>query len=304
MNNILHIGFSKCASSWLQSVFKSLNDSFFYIEKSHFFSPLYINKYKKYSDYFVNAKENQICIESDEHIILPDYCNELNTHGTKLESVDKVFKKIKNEISETKIILVIRNHKSLIVSRYSQYIVSGGNYKFDRFFNIINGKEISMDYFQNYYGKIIQSLYNIFKKENVHIILQEELFTNKEIEFSKLMDFIGSQTRVYSMNIFNQRKGLSIFGLMVLRWINSFIVIEKESIKNPIKTLIPRFIYSYFLVRLIRLIDFYFFRLRKFNAINLINSSHNKYLSKKFKEDNYLLSKILNKPLDNLGYII
>ena len=40
--NIFHIGFSKCASSWLQTFFSSAKE-INYLEKTHFFSPLYNN---------------------------------------------------------------------------------------------------------------------------------------------------------------------------------------------------------------------------------------------------------------------
>lgn len=305
---ILHIGFSKCGSTWLKSIFRSSSEILL-VENTHFFSPLYANSIfnkhhpNKHHEYFKNPGINKIVLESDEHIILPNYSNTLNSHGTELETVRKVLRKIKETIPNCKIIIVIRNHKSLLISRYSQYIVKGGKLTFDEFCNILLGMNNNVDMFQNYYFEIISYLYSQFSKENIFLIILEELKQDEDKILTTLKGFIGINKVKVRTNILTRRKGLSFYGLALMRKMNRFLVKEKESIYHPIDTIIPIFLYNA-LTKSIRLIDYLFADLIKIKAEKMVTPHHEFILRNRFREDNKRLSVLLNKPLEKFGYYI
>ena len=303
MINIFHIGFSKCASSWLQNFFKS-TDEIYYLEKTHFFSPLYKKSiFFSKNDYPIQKSKihkNQIVLESDEHIILPDYCKDLFSNGTTINNVKKVIDKISIVFPSAKIILVIRNQSSLIVSRYSQYVIGGGDKSFQEYFSILNGVDLNTDYFQNYYFKIISYLFMKFNKNNVHIIFQENLKNHKEIKF--LSDFVGIDIPKLKTNIFTRRKGLSMIGLYLLRKLNTVFVLKPRTFNTSIKTIIPKFIYLNFIVRSVRLIDYFLFNSDKFKLYNLLTHENKNFLKNKFSNDNKKLFKLFDNQIISSKY--
>tara|TARA_Y100001970_G_scaffold293438_1_gene440209 strand:- start:15866 stop:16825 length:960 start_codon:yes stop_codon:yes gene_type:complete len=313
----LHIGFSKSASSWLQAYFKQVKNIFF-IEKSRFFAPLNndLNKYGKgqkyYYSLFEEANINDIKLESDEHIILPDIHPLLSIHGTTLESVKLIIDRIKNTIEQPKIILVIRNHQSLILSRYSQYIVDGGKLTFKDFFNeIINCSLDHKNYFENYYYLIINELYNKFGNENVHIIFQENLLKDEDDTLVKLNKFMDVPLDFnVKRNLFNQRMGLSLWGVKILRIINLFLIKEKGLLNQnkgtykPNITRIPYFIYFNLFVRGIRFFDYsssYFIRR---NIKELLDDDIINKINNIFSDDNKKLNNLFDENLEEKGYFI
>ena len=302
----IHIGFSKCASTFLQSYFKK-NDQIYYIEKSHYFSSLY-DVYNKgavyYHSLFRNSKENDIKLESDEHIILPDYHPILKSHGTTLNSVNDVLSRIKKDIPYARIILVIRNQYDLIISRYAQYIVGGGKLSFDQFVEeILYCSTDGKNYYENYYYIIINKLYKLFGNKSVLVVLQEKLKENPDIVMRQIVNFLGFNSDVIiKKTIKNKRKGLSLLGLKILRFFNSFIVLTNKTINKPTKTIIPRIIYKNLLVRGIRLIDYFLPEKLTKSKIQLLDKNTIRKLENLFKEDNAKLNELFKINIKTLGY--
>jgi hypothetical protein len=297
----LHIGFSKAASSWLQSYFKSFDD-IYYLEKTGYFSLSGFNKQNEYNyiDLFEGAKRDQIKLESDEHIVLPNFHPVLKSHGTTLESVEKVIYKIKENIPEGKIILVLRNQYDLILSRYSQFLIGGGSLTFKNFINeMLNCSVDGENYYQNYYFQIIKLLYEIFGKDNVCVILQERL---KE-DINKLNTFLGVESnKLHEKSILNQRKGLSLLSLKILRIVNKAIVKRKATYNSKPKTFLPYLLYITLITRGIRIADYYILNYLSRSKKKLLNNNIRYQLSKIFTEDNSNLTTLLHKDLKSYGY--
>lgn len=305
----LHIGFSKCASTWLQAYFKKI-DKIYYKEKIRFFSPLdnKANQYNRgieyYKSEFSDADSNQVKLESDEHIILPDFHPVLKIRATKLNSIDEVISRINSSISNPKIILVIRNQYELLISRYSQYILDGGKLKFHSFVGeMINCSKDNNNYYENYYTIVIKKLTHKFGDNNVLVIPQELLKTEKVKIIAELNNFLGvHNTTIQKDSLFNQRKGLSLAGLNILRKLNNIFVIEKQTLLFSTKARIPDFIYNKIFISALRLLDY--FLLSKFSKSKsiLIDVDLKQKLEKNFSNDNKDLSLLLNKNLKDIGY--
>jgi hypothetical protein len=84
----LHVGFSKCASTFLQNFFQG-HPGIFLVNQSHFFAPFETGNYdrgeKGYLDLFSDAQPDQVKLESDEHICLPLFHPVLAAAATTLE---------------------------------------------------------------------------------------------------------------------------------------------------------------------------------------------------------------------------
>ena len=105
--------------------------------------------FAEYESMFVNEPDT-INIESDEHLTLPCVHPELGVKATNLEEFERVARRIKEHLPEVKIIMVIRNQASLILSRYSEFLVNGGNVSFQEFVSKLMGMdEGNNQYYQN-----------------------------------------------------------------------------------------------------------------------------------------------------------
>lgn len=308
MNNlpdVLHIGFSKCGSTFLQAFFRQ-HPEIYLTHKLHFFSPFPFSNYdlgEEYYSKFFKDSDFKIKIDSDEHIILPIYHPVLGSAATTKESVIEVCDKIKNFVPSVKIILVIRNHKSLLLSRYSEYLLGGGKVDFKVF--VKENLCCSIDkknYFQNYYFDIIKTLNHYFGKENVLVLMQEELLKNGDKAIQSLCAFLNIKTIFPAVKkIRDKRVGLSLTGMRLMKMLNFLLVEKPELFDQKAKTRLPYWIYKFFL-RVIRLIDYYLPISLKGSRSNLLTPELIKQIDSTFEKDNKELAAIFNNNINQLGY--
>ena len=104
-------------------------------------------------------------------------------------------------------------------------------------------------------------------------------------------------------NILTMRKGLSFVGINLLRKMNSLFVISPRTFEKSVKTRIPKIIYINFIIRLIRLIDYFLFKSNKFKASKLLKSDYEEYIKKKFLDDNLKLLELLDDDIIRKKYL-
>jgi hypothetical protein len=310
MNNLpdaIHIGFSKCGSTFLQSYLRQ-HSKIFLTHKLHFFSPFDFDNFKKgieyYSQHFKFAGIGSVKVDSDEHIILPIYHPVLGSAATTIDSVKTVVQRIKATVEDVKIILIIRNQVSLILSRYSEYLLAGGKYSFKTFLeeNLCCSLD-QKNYYQNFYSEVIKILNENFSQSNVLVLLQEEFWTERKKVIERLCEFLNINVE-YPTNtkIRDRRIGLSYRGMIFMRALNRLLVISPENFLRPAKTKLPYGIYK-FLQRLIRLIDYFLPESLKGSRDQIFPRELKLKVQNIFKEDNIKLSISLNKDLKSLGYL-
>lgn len=287
---IIHIGFSKSASTYLQSIFEA-TPGFIYHYKS--------GKYNLNDENIETVSEaynDQIILESDEHIILPEWHPKLHrVRVTQIPSIKPSFEYIKRKSNNSKIILVIRSQYQLIVSRYSQFIVgSGGKLSFQEFFDeMLNEEE---NFYENYYHRIISLLHEIFGRDNVKTLIYEELKHNEEKFIAELSTFTEIPFKYSPAKFKSIRKGLTKRGLTWVKNLNKLLVPKSQPEKSKVRTFVPRLFYAS-LIRAIRLFDGYF----PGEKLKLTEKQEKK-ISRTFSLDNQLLEELLNKDLSPLGY--
>lgn len=302
----LHVGFSKCASTYLQAFFEG-HPNIFLVNQSHFFAPLDHSGYKDgvvpYQRLFKSAQATQVKLESDEHIVLPLIHPVLCARATTLDSIVEVSGRIKAVQPDAKIVLVIRNQVDLIVSRYSQYIMGGGKYTFDHFVSeFINCSLDGINYFQNYYSQILEIFQNDFSKDNVLMLLQEELRQDEARFIEDLCSFLSVNVQpLQKKGLKSSRIGLSDLGLKTVRIFNHWVVIEQKLSFKQAKVKIPYSLYKSCLSAM-RIIDYYLPKGIKGDKNRLLTHELGVRIRDEFRTDNARLAKLLGKDLSALGY--
>lgn len=297
----LHIGFSKAASTWLQDLFRQ-SEEVFLVYKTFFFSPLNSKIYKKgidyYSSFFEQAHENQVAVESQEHIILPEIHPELKCATLCLESVQAIAHRIKSDLPDIKIILIIRNQEEMIVSRYLQYVVQGGWLRPEQFFDKLIFNNSNFQRYADYrFFKIIRILERIFGQNNLLVLLQEELFKKRLENIDKISTFLGceiNRTKIKKKNV-----GNSYYAIKLIRFLNQYWVRQVETIEKRTQT---RGLYHPWL--------YVKEGIRKFDALMGNKKQKKRYLSEDqrnqlkeiFSSDNKKLEGYLDRSIKELGY--
>lgn len=297
----LHIGYSKSASTWLQEVMRN-SDKIHMAYQTYFFNPLDSENYSKgvefYTQFFESASNDQVIIESQEHIIMPEIHPVLKCASTNMESVSKVALRIKNTLPDVKIILIIRNQTQMIISRYLQYVVQGGWLEPALFF----GELIMDNKFKKYadyrYYEVISILNEIFGEVNVCVLLQEEIITEPQFVQNKLKWFMGVDLDFESVSR-KKNIGNSFAAIQLIRRLNAITVRDIETFGLETQTRIPYHLWLYIKEGI-----------RKLDAVSGLKRNKSKYMTEEIKayicsafaEDNKKLESYLGRPVSQLGY--
>jgi hypothetical protein len=305
--DVLHVGFSKCASTFLQAFFEG-HPEIYLVNQSHFFAPFEFSSYdagkEDYSRLFQNAKSNQIRLESDEHIILPLFHPVLSAAATTLSAVTEVSARIKAIQPGARIVIVIRNQIDLIVSRYSEYVLGGGTGDFELFVTeFLKCSTDGVNYYQNYYSRIIEVFQHDFGADNVLVLLQEELAADEKGIIERLCLFLGVRVLQPRRNnpVSSRRVGLSSLGIAVMRAINRGIVIRQEMSHKKTQVKIPYLAYK-ITQRSIRMLDYYLPKRLKGDKSSILTEMIQSRIRDEFADDNLRLAALLGKDLRSLGY--
>jgi hypothetical protein len=303
--DVLHIGFSKCASTFLQAFFQGHPDVFL-VNQSHYLAPFELSEYPdrkdEYLERFSGAMTTQVRLESDEHIVLPLFHPVLGAAATTLESVEEVSQRIKSIAPDAKIVIVIRNQCGMLVSRYSEFVICGGTKTFDEFVSeFLNCSVDGENYFQNYYAQILQVFENDFSTHNVLLLLQENLRGNEEATIRQLSEFLGiEERRPYSRGVISRRVGLSKLGIKVVRALNRVLVKKPKQSYHEAEVRIPFLLYK-IILRVIRLTDYYLPKVIKGDKDAILTDELRQRIKDEFADDNAVLAERLGVDLSRLG---
>jgi len=302
----LHVGFSKCASTFLQAFFQE-HPNVFLVNQSHYFAPFAYSSFSRGEDeylrLFQGAQTGQVKLESDEHILLPLFHPVLEAAATTLDSVVEVSSRIKSIQPDAKIIIVIRNQTDLIISRYSEYILGGGKCEFDEFVSeFLQCSKDGVNYYQNYYSKIIKIFQADFAADKVLVLLQEELARDERSTIERLSNFLEINVRRPSQRgMVSRRVGLSSLGIRTMRAINKVVVTRPKRSFNEAQVRIPFLLYK-IVQRVLRIADFYLPKTLKGDKNTILTPAIEARIRDEFSEDNANLAELMAKELPKLGY--
>ncbi|MCF8070591.1 MAG: hypothetical protein K9L30_18580 [Desulfobacterales bacterium] len=178
-------------STTLQNAFR-MHPKIFLGYKTIFFSPeldFYERGLSYYESFFINAKEGQVVIESDEHLIVPAVDKEWWVNLPGLPEIDTVIERIRLTLGKPKVMIVFRKQPEMFLSKYVEYVNGGGSARNYEFFEWICSNETALQGFC--YDKIIKKLANEFGEENLFIFPLEAFRSQESRLLERLANFIG-----------------------------------------------------------------------------------------------------------------
>lgn len=300
---LIHIGFHKTGTTWLQNLFFHKHPQFFYpyYGKNYITTKLFVepDSFEFSPEVTKQALENDITKANSTGRILvisnERLCGRPNTGGRdKKELADR----IKSVFPEAKVLIFIRNQFDMIVSTYGQYVKAGGPCSIERYLNGFQ-KFPSFTFSHFKYCRLIKYYYELFGKENVAIYLYEDFKCNKQNVLNNLCDFMGidkmdvseignivvnpslSKTSLFFMRNLNKifvRYGLNPCPLLPIRGAKR---VEKYLFKR-IDKLLPGFLKNQ----------------------SLLNDKWRQFISEYYKESNRELEKMLGISLKEKGYFV
>lgn len=202
MNNLLvHIGYHKTATTWLQrQLFTAENDifepvstssrgpstlaaNFIFDDEAYLLSPFDFNENKIRQEI-----ENIKCIRNKTNkfsLKIPVLSHERlsgNPHSSGFDA-KKICVMLKNIFPNAKILIVIREQKSFILSNYFQYLSIGGTCNLKRYLSTkYDGKRPFFSPAHIIYVPLIKEYCSLFGKNNV-LVLPYEIFKMEPILF-------------------------------------------------------------------------------------------------------------------------
>jgi len=217
MKNILfHIGYHKTASSWFQEhLFVAGND---------LFHPLSDNKrgQSTFAKYFVMDKDhfllhplesNQVFLKQEFDRLInktPDLNNKTvvvsqeRLSGTPHSSgfdASLIANRIASFAPDAKVLIIIREQRSWLLSNYFQYIAVGGTQSIDKYLNQVYGKRPHFSYKHVNYHYLIQDYHNLLGKDNVCVLPYELFKSDSSTFFKQFSHFINQDIRVKEIDL-------------------------------------------------------------------------------------------------------
>jgi len=211
MLKFLHIGYPKCFSTTLQRNFFSKQPEIHYggiginsnidfandelnllIESGilYFNRTLYNRTKKRFKraieEFELSAeKEKRILGLSSEHMLF-NFSPQGNDYQEKIDRLLDLFGK------NTKLIIILRDQKSLIMSLYKEYVRLGYPYPYTDFIEWIYKYQDRNFYHELMYGQVVENLFNAFIPENIYVDWFENYKTNNRVNLGELFKRISS----------------------------------------------------------------------------------------------------------------
>ena len=200
---LIHIGYPKAASTWLQQVI-------FKDENSGFYAPWGLPSYETL-DRFINISPFHFSAESvrqafqpkldeaSKKNLIPVLSEEFLT-GHQVSSKywgKEVADRLYSVFPDGRILMFIREQKSIILSSYRQYVRRGGSATLSRFLGTQKNRKpgigpiCRLDYFE--YDRIIDYYQTLFGSENVLVIPFEQLKISSRDVSQKILEFAGAR---------------------------------------------------------------------------------------------------------------
>jgi len=235
---LIHIGYHKTASTWLQQklftsasdVFEpfSLTDSghstlanyFIYDDEGYVLSPFENNEVRIQKEI-----ENIIRFKPNLYNKIPVISHERlsgNPHASGFDA-KKIAFMLRNTFADAHILIVIREQSSFILSNYFQYLSQGGTCSLKRYLNFrYDGKRPFFSPCHVTYLPLISTYYHLYGKDNV-TVLPYELFKTKPSVFISTVGKALNADILIDDRLFNQEinKRTFYFAAYYLRSLNN-----------------------------------------------------------------------------------
>lgn len=214
-NVLIHIGYHKTASTWLQNhLFTSTHPSFeplSEIDKPTGFSTLAESFIYDNDGYLLNSfDDNEKCIkerldniinskstlDNRSYFVMSHERLSGNPHSSGFDA-SVIANRLYNIFPKAKVLIIIREQTSWLVSNYFQYLSIGGTHSIKKYLNLkYDGKRPCFSPNHLKYHLLIDKYYEKFGQQNVLVLPYEMFSENKEAFFKEISDFLNIEVKV------------------------------------------------------------------------------------------------------------
>jgi len=221
MEPVIHIGYPKAGSTWLQKVVFG-NDKIplsLRLHRRHevndkIVKPHPLNFSPKKAKLFFRKK---ITKDTKEKAVISSERLVGNPHSGGYDS-SIIAERLNNVFPSSKIIIIIRNQIDIIASSYKQYVGVGGTEPIDRYLHPPYRRQkrvplFTFDFF--HYDRIAEKYVDLFGKDNV-LLLPFEMIPDEDVRFVRdMLKFSGVYDKTYleyldDSGIFRDKRNASL----------------------------------------------------------------------------------------------
>jgi hypothetical protein len=219
MSVIVHVGYPKTATTWLQDEYFPKIDNFDYLVDRWLLYRLIFE-----SDSFLfNPEETRAIIKSNlqkENIILSsELLTTSLTFGWHYGNYSiACANKLKRTYPNAKIVIFIRRQQSLICSSYQQYVKNGGTFGFKKW--LYSGKVFRFEHLL--FDMLIDYYTSLFGSNNVKVYLYEDFKNNNQSFLERFNKDLGLEVDLKKVNFNPINKGLRVLSMPLMKMVNHF----------------------------------------------------------------------------------
>ena len=220
IKHLVHIGFPKTATTWLQEEFFPRVKNINYIDK-HIVNELFANP-DAFSFSAANVAQRLEKLDMQGGFLMSSelLVGTMNRGWLRGFWPTQNAQRIKECIPNAQIIIFLRNQPDLIASAYLQYVKNGGNYSVSRYLNSSNYNLFSFDHLN--FLNIVGLYASLFGKENVHVYLYEDFVANKQAFLHQFCSEFDLDVDFSNVNLEPINTGLRVGLVLPKRIANAF----------------------------------------------------------------------------------
>jgi len=242
---IVHIGYPKTATTWLQKRY------FPNIKNFNYISFLEVNKLFIDTDFFTfnaqNTRMELLANSKDGNLLLSSefITTAINAHWHHGYYSAGVAQKIHATFPDATIVVFIRRQQSLICSAYQQYLKNGGTYGFRRW--LYSGDVFCSEHL--YYDRMVEFYDNLFGEKQVRVYFYEDFKEDSNGFLTSLNNDLGLVVDMNSISLKPENVGLRRMIIPLLFLVNHFykkpIGLKRYIIHVPGMTSVGKGIYKF-----------------------------------------------------------
>ena len=314
-NVLIHIGYHKTGTTWLQNMLfttennvfepisktrkghSSLARHFVYDDERYCLSPFDLNQARIQKE-IENVKRSKHKFEQKIPVISHERLSG-NPHSGGFDA-KKIASMLKKTFPNARILIVIREQKSFILSNYFQYLSIGGAYSLNKYLNTkYDGRRPLFSPSHIKYLPLINEYYNLFGMNNV-LVLPYEMFRDEPLLFiARIGDFLNVKIDVKE-ELLNKKLNIKSheFVMYYMRFLNYF---RRSSSVNNYSSMSNK--YTRKLASALFATVCTLFPARLDTALkNRLEKQIYNYAADRYVESNKELSKLLEVDLSLYGY--
>jgi len=216
-NVLIHIGYPKTATTWLQDVFFPSVLNFSFISKRDA-NRLILNSNclaynpKIIQEEFHKNRNRNLLISSET------FSTVINSGFNYGYFSAGIAHKLKETFPDATVIIFIRRQQSIIPSAYQQYVKSGGTFSFRRW--LYSGEVFSFE--RLLYDRLIEYYKSLFSDKQVRVYLYEDLKNDNKQFLQRFSIEHGLDVDWDKVTYSPVNKGLRIYCMPILKVLNHF----------------------------------------------------------------------------------